>query len=207
MADYANPDSLVTTDWVAQHLNDPKGPPHRGRCRHRRLRYRPRARRRRLELEERPRDARRPRRRRQRGHREAALPGRRRQGHDDRPLRRQQQLVRRLRPLAAQVLRRREREADERRPQEVGRRGPPDRHRQAEPQGYELQGVRPRQEDPHLPRGRPQELRQEGRRPRRRARAEGVLRRAAGPGEPAAGRARSVAATSPAPRTFPGARP
>ena len=24
MADYANPDSLVTTDWVAQHLNDPK---------------------------------------------------------------------------------------------------------------------------------------------------------------------------------------
>ena len=24
MADYANPDSLVTTDWVAQHLDDPK---------------------------------------------------------------------------------------------------------------------------------------------------------------------------------------
>jgi thiosulfate/3-mercaptopyruvate sulfurtransferase len=24
MADYANPDSLVTTDWVAEHLNDPK---------------------------------------------------------------------------------------------------------------------------------------------------------------------------------------
>jgi thiosulfate/3-mercaptopyruvate sulfurtransferase len=24
MADYAHPDSLVTTDWVAQHLNDPK---------------------------------------------------------------------------------------------------------------------------------------------------------------------------------------
>jgi thiosulfate/3-mercaptopyruvate sulfurtransferase len=24
MPDYANPDSLVTTDWVAQHLNDPK---------------------------------------------------------------------------------------------------------------------------------------------------------------------------------------
>ena len=122
MADYAKPDSIVTTDWVTRTPERPQGPADRGRRRHRRLRHRPRPRGRRLELEVRSRDARRPRRRRQGRHREAALTGRRRQRHDNHPLRRQQQLVRRLRPVAAEVLRRRQREADERRPQEVDRR-------------------------------------------------------------------------------------
>ena len=58
----------------------------------------------------------------------------------DRPLRRPQQLVRRLHLLVPQVLRPRQREADQRPAREVDRRGPGDLDRRAQPRGRHLQG-------------------------------------------------------------------
>ena len=66
-----------------------------------------------------------------------------RQRHHDRPLRRQQQLVRRLGVLAAEDLRPRGRAAHERRPQEVAGRGPrADRPRRRRSRRSQLQGER-----------------------------------------------------------------
>ena len=69
MADYAKPDSLVSTEWVAENLNRPEGAADRGRRRHGRLRHRPHPRRGRLELEDAARDAGDARHRRQGRHR------------------------------------------------------------------------------------------------------------------------------------------
>ena len=131
-------------------------------------------------------------------------------GHDtpDRLLRRQQQLVRRLRLLAAQDVRPQGRRADERRPQEVGARGPPADHRRAAVTGDQLQGQGRR-----TWRSAPTATRSCSARRRRggkalvdvRSPAEFTRRdhRAARPARDGA----SAAATSPARRTSPGRRP
>ena len=121
-------------------------------------------------------------------------------GNDDlrRPLRRQQQLVRRLRLLALQALRPPERRPDERRPQEVARRGardddrgrrstrrPPTQAQRAE------SGVCAPTATTSPPRSAARD--RAGRRPL----AGGVLGRVAGAGEPAAG---GSAARRPHPR-------
>ena len=161
MSDYAKPDSIVSTDWVAEQPRRPQGPAPRGRRRHRRLRDRPRPRRRRPGTgrpTSRPTScATSPT---QRGSRSCSPGRRRRHRHHGRPLRRQQQLVRRLRPLAAQVLRPRQRQAHERRPQEVGRRGPRHRHRRAEAREGQHHRQGPQRRHPRPARRGPREPRQ-----------------------------------------------
>ncbi len=124
-----NPAALVSTQWVADHLNDPNvrlievdvdtaayGQGHvAGRCR-RQLDH--------------PAGRSGPARYSDQGRLgQAAQRIRRRPGHAHHLLWRQQQLVRRLRLLGQQDLRPPERRADERRPQEVGAREPPADHR------------------------------------------------------------------------------
>ena len=69
---------------------------------------------------------------------------RHRQQDDDHPVRRQQQLVRRLGVLAAEDLRPRGRAHHGRRPQEVAGRGTRAQHRQADRRGEDVQGERRR---------------------------------------------------------------
>ena len=70
----------------------------------------------------------------------------------DRPLRRPQQLVRRLHLLVPQVLRPRQREAHERPAREVDLGGPADLDRRARLRGADLQRAAGRRGDPRLPR-------------------------------------------------------
>ena len=124
MTGYTKPEVLVETDWLEEHLDDPairvievdedtdglrEGPhPGRGRAGTGRPTCTPRSA---ATTSTRPALG-------------AAVEGRRRRRHDRDPVRRQQQLVRRLRLLAAEAPRVRRREAAERRPQEVGAREP-----------------------------------------------------------------------------------
>ena len=137
-------DVLVDADWAAGPHRRPERPLRRGRRRHDGLRRGPHPRRRRLELDQ-PAVGRPPPRHRQpRRLQPAPARLRHRPGHDDRALRRQQQLVRRLGVLAAQAVRRRRRPDPRRRAQATGsrracRRRPTsptlraDRHRAARP--------------------------------------------------------------------------
>ena len=136
------PNVLVTTDWVAQHATDAgvrvvevdvdTTAYDQGHVPGRR----------RLELDDRALRHARPRHRAGQEARRAARQDRHRQQDDDRPLRRQQQLVRRVGVLAAEDLRPRGRAHHGRRPQEVAGRGPRSQHRQAVVPGEDLQGRR-----------------------------------------------------------------
>ena len=122
-----------------------------------------------------------------------------------RALRRQQQLVRRLRLLVLQALRPPGREAARRRAQEVGARRPHARRRGALAAGHRLQGPGAGPLDPRVPRrGRRRHRDQEpGRRPLPRR----VRRAAARPGAPAAGAGAACRAHPDARPTSRGARP
>ena len=115
----------------------------------------------------------------------AALPRRHRRRHADRPVRREQQLVRRVRVLVPAVLRPHEREAHGRRPQEVGARGTRADRRRRRASEDDVHGEGAEHEDPRVPRRRPRRDRQAE--PRRRPVAAGVRRRAARAAAPAAG--------------------
>ena len=129
-------------------------------------------------------------------------------GDDDRRLRRQQQLVRRLGVLAAEALRPRRRQGHERRAQALGRRGPAAVDRRPEHPGHGHTSVSDaRLQPPGLPRRRAARRSTAGGAARRRPLAGGVLRRAARAREAARRRARSAAATSRARRTSPGRPP
>ena len=78
-----------------------------------------------------------------------------RPGHDDRALRRQQQLVRRLGVLAAQAVRRREREDPQRRAQVLARREPADDDRRPELRADRHRAADRRLQPSRLPRRRP----------------------------------------------------
>ena len=120
------------------------------------------------------------------------------QGHRQRPhrrpLRRQQQLVRRLRLLVLQALRPRRRPPARRRPQAVGARLPHAGGRRAGPPGDVLHRQGAGQVDPRVPRRGPRRDRLA--QPRRRPFARRVRRPAARAGAPAAG---AVAAGRPHP--------
>ena len=109
----------------------PEGPLRRGRRRHDRLRAEPHPGRRRLELDQPAGRRDPPRHRRPRGLQQAAVRVRDRAGHDDRPVRRQQQLVRGLGVLAAQAVRPPRRPDPQRRAQVLARQGPRARGRRA----------------------------------------------------------------------------
>ena len=125
----ARSDVLVDADWVEAHLDDPQGRPRRGRRGHRRLRQEPHPGAVRLDWKADLQDQV----RRDfvsKEQFEALLSAtRHRQRRHRRALRRQQQLVRRLRVLVLQALRPRGRQAARRRPQEVGARQPRARRR------------------------------------------------------------------------------
>ena len=125
--------SLVTAQWVEDHLDDPEHRPDRGRRGHHRLRQGPHQGRHQARLDHRPAGPGPPRLRQQGAVRGAAVRARRRQRRHRRALRRQQQLVRRLRLLVLQALRPRGRQAARRRPQEVGARLPRADRRAAQP--------------------------------------------------------------------------
>ena len=124
---YVKPDVLVTTDWVAQHLNDPKVRilesdedvllydlgPHPGRAEDRLARRPERFGRARLRLEG--------------AVPGAAAPARDRRVDDGRLLRRQEQLVGDVRVLGVPAVRLHEREGPRRRAREVGAGRPADR--------------------------------------------------------------------------------
>ena len=114
--------ALVSADWAEENLDDPTGRLRRGRRGHHRLRQRPHPGRRQARLEDRPAGPGPPRLRQQGAVRGAAVRARHRQRRHRRAVRRQQQLVRRLRVLVLQALRPRRRQAARRRPQEVGAR-------------------------------------------------------------------------------------
>ena len=124
-AEYAHPERLVTTDWLAEHLGEPG--PRRRRVRRGRaaLRDRPHPRRRQDRLAHRPQ---RPGRARLRRRRAASPRCSARKGisrdDDRRDLRRQEQLVGGLRPLGVLAVRPRGRAPARRRPRQVDRRGP-----------------------------------------------------------------------------------
>ena len=108
-----------------------------------------------------------------------------RQRRHRRALRRQQQLVRRLRLLVLQALRPRRRQAARRRPQEVGARRPRAVQGHRRRDRTTLPGQGPGHLDPRVPRrGRRRDRQAE---PRRRPLARRVLRQAARAGAPAAG--------------------
>ena len=123
-AAFAHPERLVSSRMAGRPPGHPR--PRRRRIRRRRaaLRDRPHPRRRQDRLAHRPQRPRPPRLRRRCGLRQAA----RLQGHlprhDRRHLRRQEQLVGRLRPLGVHALRPRGRAPARRRPRQVGGRGP-----------------------------------------------------------------------------------
>ena len=207
MADYANPEALVDTDWLEQHLNDDSTSRSS-----RSTRTRPRTRR--ATSRTRSRSTGRPSCTTclavssSRPSSSRKLLGE--QGHlerpDDRPLQRQQQLVRRLRLLALQVPRRREREAAQRWPQEVGAREPAADSGRAQPSGRDVRDRGRAARAPDLPR--------RGHRARaRRRQAHGST--SVRPRSSAAScwprrtfprSRRRSRATSPAPRTSPGRR-
>ncbi len=179
-------DVLVSADWAEQNLNTPGCGLRRGRRGHLRLRRRPHRRCRQAGLEDRTAGPGPPRLRRQGAVRGAAVEQGHRQRRHRRALRRQQQLVRRLRLLVLQALRARGRQAARRRSQEVGARRPascprtsvhaPDDHLHREGAGHL---------HPRLPRRGGRRHRHEE--PRRRPLARRVLRQAARAGAPAAG--------------------
>ena len=97
--------------------------------------------------------------------------------HTDRALRRPQQLVRGLHVLVPEVLRPRQREADERPAREVDQRRAADQHRRAFVRGRDLQGAGARRLDPRAAR-RDAGAGRQRHQARRRALAAGVLGRA-----------------------------
>ena len=124
MKSYAHPELLVSTAWVADHLQDSE-PAHRRIRRRRAAVYaRPCPWRGEDRLAYRPARSARPRLRRQRSLRRALLVQRHRQRHDRRLLRRQKQLVGLLRLLGLQTLRPRKVPDHGRRPQALGARRP-----------------------------------------------------------------------------------
>ena len=116
--------ALVDADWVEAPSRRPEGRPRRGRRGHHRLRQGPHPPAPSARLEDRPAGPGPPRLRQQGAVRGAAVRQGHRQRRHRRALRRQQQLVRRLRLLVLQALRPRRRPAARRRPQEVGARQP-----------------------------------------------------------------------------------
>ena len=135
-------DTLVSADWAKAAPRRSEGPLRRSRRRHDRLRPEPPAGRRRLELDEPARRRNPPRHRQPRGLLEAPLGVGDRPRHDDRPLRRQQQLVRRLGVLAAQAVRPRRRPDPQRRAQVLARQRPAADDRRAVQRGDRLPASR-----------------------------------------------------------------
>ena len=121
--------ALVSADWAEKNLDADRRRLRRGRRGHRRLRRRPHPGRRQARLEDRPAGPGPPRLRQQGAVRGAALGEGHRQRRHRRPVRRQQQLVRRVRVLVLQALRPRRRPAARRRAQEVGAGRAPARRR------------------------------------------------------------------------------
>ena len=155
----------------------PERPLRRGRRRHDGLRAEPPPGRGRLELDQ-PAGRRDPaRHRRPRGLQQAAVRVRDRAGHDDRPVRRQQQLVRRLGVLAAQAVRPPRRPHPQRRPQVLARQRPRPERRRAVLRPDRLPAPRARLQPARLPRRHPAAPRRPGAGARRRPLAGRVQRR------------------------------
>ncbi len=131
LAEYAHPERLVTTDWLAEHLGDRR--PRRRRVRRGRaaLRHRAHPGRGQGRLAHRPQRPGHPRLRRRRALRADLRRARHRPRHHRRVLRRPQQLVGHLRPVGVQPVRPPRRPPPRRRPGQVGGRGPRDDHRAA----------------------------------------------------------------------------
>ena len=149
----------------------------RGRRRHDGLRAEPHPGRRRLELDEPALRWRPPRHRVARGLREAAVRVGHRSRHDDRAVRRQQQLVRRLGVLAAQAVRPRRRPHPRRRAQVLAGPGPAADHRRPGLRGDGLRPARARLRAARLSRRHPAASRRRRARTRRRPFAGRVQRR------------------------------
>ena len=121
---YANDDALVDADWAQAHLDDPNVRFVEVDVDTTELRAEPYPRRGRLELDEPAVRRHPPRHRRPRGVQRAAVGLGHRPGHDDRAVRRQQQLVRRLGVLAAEAVRPQGRPDHQRRAQVLARQRP-----------------------------------------------------------------------------------
>ena len=178
--------ALVSADWAEKNLDAAGRRLRRGRRGHHRLRRRPHRRRHQARLEDGPAGPGPPGLRQQAAVRGAAVRARHRQRRHRRPLRRQQQLVRRVRVLVLQALRPRRRQAARRRPQEVGARRPPARHRRGVPRRATTYAAQ--EQDLSIRAFRDEVVAAIGaQEPGRRALARRVRRPAARPGPPAAG--------------------
>ena len=168
--------ALVDAAWAQQHLTT-RRPLRRGRCRHDQLRAEPHPGRGRLELDQ-PACRRHPSRHRlARGLQQAPVGARHRPGDDDRPVRRQQQLVRCLGVLAAPALRPAPPPHPRRRSQVLAGQRPAAVDRRAELCGDRHRAPRARLLASRVPRRHPAATGRQRAGPRRRALARRVQRR------------------------------